>query len=239
MRRSEVLLWWACILGGSAVPLCAQTPPGGDAARRALIITNTVYQMLPRPPMDDSGTKDLEEVLRDAQFVVSKEHDLDGKSLTQALDKFQSIVKPRDIAFVYYSGYTIQVNEKNYLVPVDYDALQAQKGKIYFHAYDLSGLLEGLAENKPFLSMLVLDASWDTPKLSGQAGLTGLTPPPQTWVFASTGANLITTEASGKMGIFTKALVETLPQHGFDLTDLVSRVTNKVETASKGTQRPQ
>src|ERR1017187_5600350 len=110
MRRFEVLLWWAGILGGSVVPLCAQTPPRSDAVRRALIIINTRYQMLPWAPVDDSGTKDLEEVLRDAQFAVSNVHDLDGESLPEALDKFQSSVQRDDIAFVYYSGYSIQVN---------------------------------------------------------------------------------------------------------------------------------
>src|ERR1035438_6172322 len=121
MRRFDGLLWWATILGGRVLPLDPQTATLGDAAKRALIISNTGYLKLSRAPVDDSGTKDLEEVLRDAQFVVSVKHDLDLKSLTQVLDEFQSSVHRGDIGFIYYSGYAMQVGESNYLVPVDFD----------------------------------------------------------------------------------------------------------------------
>ena len=105
-------MWCAAVLGEIVLPLCAQTPPSGASARRALIITNTIYKILPRAPVDGSGANDLEEVLSDAQFAVSVKHDLDGKSLTDVLDKFQLSVRPTDITFVYYSGYAAQVRGK-------------------------------------------------------------------------------------------------------------------------------
>ena len=67
-----------------------------------------------------------------------------------------------------------------------------------------------------------------------------MTPPPHTWIFASAGSNQITTETNGKIGLFTRALIDTLPQHGLDLTELASRVKNLVAiTIDKDAQHPQ
>src|ERR1035437_8168545 len=226
MRRSEVLMWWATILVGSAVSLWSQTsPPPADGARRALIITNTEYKKLPWVPLDNSGGTALEEVLRDAQFLVSVRRDLSAISMQEALEDFQSRVRSGDVVLLYYSGSVKQQEREglNYLLPVDYDP--ASQDPIYYSASNLSNLLEDLAKSKPKLSMMLLDASWD-PKLPGQAGLIQPPTPSGTWIFASTGADQVTTETqitSGKMGFLTSALVKTLPQHGLDLTELVAK----------------
>jgi hypothetical protein len=234
-------MWWATILVGSAVSLWSQTsPPPADGARRALIITNTEYKKLPWVPLDNSGGTALEEVLRDAQFLVSVRRDLSAISMQEALEDFQSRVRSGDVVLLYYSGYVKQQEREglNYLLPVDYDP--ASQDPIYYSASNLSNLLEDLAKSKPKLSMMLLDASWD-PKLPGQAGLIQPPTPSGTWIFASAGADQVTTAAqitSGKVGFFTSALVKTLPQHGLDLTELVTKVHADVKLASNGAQSP-
>src|SRR5207237_261850 len=104
----------------------------------------------------------------------------------------------------------------------------------------LSILLEDLVKNRPKLSMLLLDASWD-PKLQGQAGLIQPPTPSGTWILASAGVDQVTTDAqitSGRMSFFTSALVKTLPQHGLDLTEVVAKVKADVNSASNDTQNP-
>lgn len=240
MRCFEALICWATLLSGSAVSLWSQTsPPHGDGVRRALIIANMEYKILPWTPVDSSGAKALEEVLRDASFTVSVKQDLDRESIKEALDGFASSVRSGDIVLLYYSGYMKHEEKDNYLIPVNFDP--ASESKIYNSAYNLARFLDGLAENKPRLSMIVLDASWDTPRLSGQAGLTQPAPPSDTWIFASTDAGQVTSNAqitSGKMGFFTSALLKALPLHGLDLTELGSNIRTAVESASKGAQRP-
>jgi formylglycine-generating enzyme required for sulfatase activity len=242
MPRFEMLMYWATILGATALSLWSQTPPPrGDGARLALIIVNSGYSPLATAPADISGARALEEVLGDAGFAVSVKPDLNAESMAQVLRGFQSTVHSGDVVLVYYSGYVKQGKEEpiiNYLLPVNYNP--ASEDPIYFSAINLSDLLEDLAKNKPKLSMMVLDASWD-PKLPGQAGLIQPPTPSGTWIFASTGADQVTTETqitSGKMGFFTSALVKTLPQHGLDLTELVAKVEADVKLASKDTQDP-
>src|ERR1035441_7636770 len=240
MRCFEVLICWATLLSGSAVSLWSQTsPPHGDGARRALIIVNMEYKNLPWTPVDSSGAKALEEALRDASFTVSVKQDLDQESIKEVLDGFASSVRSGDIVLLYYSGYMKHEEKNNYLIPVNFDP--ASESKIYNSAYDLARFLDGLTENKPHLSMLMLDASWDTPRLSNQAGLTQPAPPSGTWIFASAEADQVTTGdqiTSGKVGFFTDAVVKALPQHGLDLTELVPKVRADVELASKDTQHP-
>jgi formylglycine-generating enzyme required for sulfatase activity len=239
MRRIEVFVCWTAVLIGSAVSLWAQASPPREVRKRAIIITNTAYKNLPPISLDASGPEALAEVLGDAQFAFSVEHDLNVESLNQALEEFQSNVHPGDISFLYYSGYMKQEGKRNYLLPVDFDP--TSNIEIYYSAYDLSRFQDGLAKNKPFLSMLTLDASWDPRELSGQAGFTQPDLLSDTWMFAAVGPGQTTTDdqiRSGKVGFFTSALVKVLPRHGQDLTELVSAVKAEVEEVSKGAQRP-
>ena len=206
--------------------------------KRALIISNTTYQKLPAIPVDHSGPKALGEALRDAQFEVTIQQDLTLDSFARLLDQFQADIRPGEICLFYYAGYIVQDIGGNYLTSVDFDP--DSKDDISTIAYPVSSLQKGLAKNNPLISMLVFDANWGAPKLVGRTGLVQSDLPPHTWMLASARPNETTTKATDDhKGLFTSALIKTLPQPGLDLTALVLTVKNEVKTASKGTQYPQ
>src|SRR5215472_8462823 len=96
----------------AVVTILALTLSAGAAERRiALVVGNANYQ-----------TGSLPTPANDAGFDVAGARDLDQESLRRAfrdfLDKASSS-GPDTVAYIYLSGYGVQLEGENYFVPVD------------------------------------------------------------------------------------------------------------------------
>src|SRR4029434_3924164 len=103
-----------------------------------------------------------EDALRAARFDVIKHTNLNFEAMLDTLNAFQRTVKPGDVSFFYYAGYTFYESD-NWLLPVDF-APSADKD-ISSAAYSFTRLEQGLAASNPLVSMFVLDANWVAPQL--------------------------------------------------------------------------
>src|ERR1700753_2313914 len=89
-------------------------------ARMALVIGNANYQDADTPlksPVRDARA--LGSALRRAGFDVDVAENLTKEELRHALDRFYDKIKPGTVALIFFSGYGIQSNRQNYLIPVD------------------------------------------------------------------------------------------------------------------------
>ena len=93
---------------------------GRDAGRRvALVIGNGAYarvKALPNPPND---ARSIAKSLRDIGFVVSEGIDLDRAAMQKTTRDFLREAARAQVAVVYYAGHGVQIDGRNYLVPVD------------------------------------------------------------------------------------------------------------------------
>ena len=90
-----------------------------EGKRVALVIGNGAYAhaiTLPNPPADGKFVADT---LRSAGFLVIEGSDLDKAEMTKLLDQFTEAAYDADIALVFYAGHGLQVDGRNYLIPVD------------------------------------------------------------------------------------------------------------------------
>ena len=115
LRSPLILLALAAIASSS--PLCA----GPSEKRIALVIGNANYSAKPlATPANDAGL--IAQTLQAAGFDVAGARDLDEETLRHAfrdfIDKAQAS-GPDTVAFVYLSGYGLQLEGENYFVPVD------------------------------------------------------------------------------------------------------------------------
>src|SRR5262249_24623067 len=89
--------------------------------RIALVIGNAGYQAAPlNSAANDAGL--IAQTLQAAGFDVVGARDLDQDSLRRGLHDFldkASTSGPDTVAFVYFSGYGLQFEGENYLVPID------------------------------------------------------------------------------------------------------------------------
>ena len=114
--------FWGAIVGLFLLAAADLLPAGAlaaDANRVALVIGNSKYVYAPTLPNPASDARLMAEVLRKAQFNVIEGVDLDYAGMRDRLNKFTEAAYEADTALIYYAGHGMQVNGRNYLVPVD------------------------------------------------------------------------------------------------------------------------
>ena len=117
MLRTRTLVALAFVL----TPLFAAANAAHAEKRIALVIGNAGYQAgALNTPANDAGL--IAQTLQAAGFDVAGARDLDQDSLRHAFRDFVEKATgsgPDTVAFVYISGYGVQLEGENYFVPVD------------------------------------------------------------------------------------------------------------------------
>ena len=162
-------------------PKAASTPPnstpapppaaaGGNAGLRvALVIGNGAYaavRALPNPPND---ARSVAKSLRDIGFTVSEGIDLDRATMQKMTRDFLREAARAQVALVYYAGHGVQIDGRNYLIPVDV-RLQAG-GNITDGMVDMDTILAAL-DDQVRTNILIFDACRNNP-LEPQVASTG------------------------------------------------------------------
>src|SRR5438034_9163717 len=105
------------------LPLVLELMPGAAQAEKriALVIGNAAYQAgALATPANDAGL--VAQTLQAAGFDVVGARDLDQDSLRRAFRDFldkATAAGADTVAFIYVSGYGVQLEGENYFVPVD------------------------------------------------------------------------------------------------------------------------
>jgi len=117
--------------------VCLCTATGFAAEKRvALVIGNATYEHAGElaNPLNDAD--DLAAKLEGLGFKVVKGSDLDFTGMRRTVRDFVNSLKDADIALFYYAGHGLQVQGRNYLVPVD--AQLRSENDIDFEAMPIS-----------------------------------------------------------------------------------------------------
>src|SRR5882757_10502281 len=131
--------------------------------RIALVIGNADYPGVPlQTPANDAGL--IAQTLQAAGFDVAGARDLDQESLRRALRDFldqASASGPDTIAYVYVSGYGLQVEGENYIIPID--ARIARDIDVPVEALRVSDYIRPLVALRLRASIVVLDLARPNP----------------------------------------------------------------------------
>ena len=131
--------------------------------RIALVIGNAGYQTgALATSANDAGL--IAQTLQAAGFDVAGARDLDQDSLRRALRDFLEKAAssgPDTVAFIYLSGYGLQLEGENYFLPVD--AHIRSSADVAAEALRLSDYLRPLGALKLKASIVVLDAARKNP----------------------------------------------------------------------------
>ena len=210
---SVVALFTLLSLGFIAIPNAEPTEK-----RIALVIGNAAYRTRPLPTSaNDAGL--IAQTLQAAGFDVVGARDLDQESLRRALREFldkASSAGPDTVAFIYLSGYGLQLEGENYFVPVDANI----RGSADVPAEDLrlSDYLRPLGSLKLKGSMVVLDAARASPfSMPGEAlagGLALVEPSPGMLIAFNAAPGTIAPERDGPYGAYAQALAEMMREGG-------------------------
>lgn len=237
--RSPLLFLIVLVLLAHSAPLSAMENP---KTRYALVIGNQNYTTAPlRNPISDATA--ISSKLEALGFNVSLHTDTDLAGLAQAiLEFYRSIPKGRQkdvMALVYYAGHAVQLEGRNYLVPL---GTSYSSPEMFIDGlYNLNSLFSSMPLLAELQSVVILDACRNNPfKDLGNLVEDGLAPfraPAGTLIAFATEPGGTAMDGRGKNGVYTKHLLKHM-QRAIPVEEVLKRVRRGVARETKKQQIP-
>ena len=239
-------------LGG---PSLAQRAPGNSpgagveaasslCGRKALVIGNASYAERPlNNPVNDARL--VAQALRGVGFAVTEHLNLGSREFRRVRRDFTASVVPDDSAVVFYfAGHGIQLNGRNYLLPVDLDLRDVDE--VRDESIDLQEMLDafdGAASRQA--RIFIIDACRDYPfdKLPSrpERPRKGLAQTSAAGTLIAYSAGPGSTSEDGPAGgnsVYTQALATSLTEPQLPIETLLKRVAARVSEATSRRQVP-
>jgi uncharacterized caspase-like protein/tetratricopeptide (TPR) repeat protein len=211
--------------------------------RFALLIGNSTYDSAPLSnPTND--VKDMGAALKTAGFEIVQKENLDAEGMKSTIRDFgERMKKNKDAAgFFFFAGHGIQVNGKNFLLPVGRKYKSEQDVEEY--GLEINYVMHRLEEASSRISVVILDACRNNPffdrksKTFGSKGLAPMDAPSGTLVAFSTAPGTEASDGSGRNGLFSKHLLTNIRIPGLTVEQIFKRTREGVERESGGNQSP-
>ncbi len=232
---STVLGQFAMIAETQAAGADQPNPP-----RHALVIGNSRYPVgaLINPGNDATA---VAERLRRAGFSVTLKLDTGRRELREAMRDFSEILgRNKGVGVFYFAGHGVQLNWRNFLVPVD--AKIRRKADVQAEAVDLGLLLDGLERARNAMNIVILDACRNNPFgpdfRVDDRGLTQIDAPTGTLLAYATAPGNTAEDGDGSHGLYTENLLKEMQTVGAPVEDVFKRVRLSVRRGSQGNQIP-
>jgi tetratricopeptide (TPR) repeat protein len=244
----------------TAEQTATSTPPSappaiaGGGLRVALVIGNGAYasvKALPNPPND---ARSVANSLRDIGFTVSEGIDLDRAAMQKMTRDFLREAVRAQVALVYYAGHGVQIDGRNYLVPVDVRLQEG--GNITDGMIDMDTIMAGL-DDQVRTNILIFDACRNNPMAERVASLapsraieagSGLAAPTALGAGATLGAGTliafatapgqVALDGEGANSPFSAALSRHIGTSGLEVQQMLTRVRAEVVAKTSGKQVP-
>ena len=188
-------------------------------------------------------------------FEVIDGVDVDHIGMKRLIADFLRSASTARTAVVFYAGHGIQIDGKNYLVPVDikFGADTNVAGELS----DVDTILSGL-DDQIRTNIVILDACRDNPLAKKAVGDTGMTcsmgarsglaapsglgagamPGAGTLIAFATAPAQVALDGDGTSSPFSSALVRHMSTPGLEVQQMLTRVRAEVVSATRGKQVP-
>ena len=207
--------------------------------RVALVIGNSAYQDAPLAnPVNDAT--DMAKALENAGFKVILRRNAGMREMRQAIRQFATELRRADAGLFYFAGHGVQVRGNNYLVPVAAE-LQSE-ADVEDLAIDANYVLRTMEESQVKVSIVVLDACRNNPFArsfrSASRGLAQMNAATGSLIAFATAPGAVAADGSGRNGVYTKHLLNSLRQRDTDILKVFQRTRAGVVKETAGRQTP-
>ncbi|WP_027059502.1 caspase family protein [Mesorhizobium loti] len=243
---SGIILVFLAALGAEAA--------APDAKRVALVIGNSNYVHAITLPNPANDARLIASTLRKAGFEVIEGVDQDNAGMHSLISRFTEQAYDADLAVIFYAGHGMQVDGKNYLIPVDADLTSPAYLKT--RTVQIDDFMAALPPD-PAIGVIILDACRDNPLARTLAASlpksrstslgTGLAPIEARSDGVGTGGLLIAYatdpgaiafDGDGADSPYSTALAKHLTEPGVEIQSALTRVRGEVTETTQGRQRP-
>ena len=222
--------------------------PAHAGKRVALVIGNADYRAgnWARLPNAVNDATDIAAALGRLGFAVTSLNNAGKAETVRSLGAFSETATGAELALIFYAGHSIEVDKRNYLIPVD--ARAGHPGSVAREAVPLNRLLRAGSKAEG-LRLVLLDACRNNPfagklffgKAAHDVG-EGLGPPAdvsgEILVAYAAKAGTRASDGVGRNSPYTAALLYYLEKPGLEVGLLLRFVRDAVVAASQGDQQP-
>src|SRR5712691_209353 len=228
------------LIGVSVASAGAQTKSSATREHRvALVIGNATYTDVPlnNPGNDARG---IAQALRAQGFEVIDHVNADATTMRRAVAQFGEKMREGGIGLFYYSGHGMQVNGRNFLVPVG--AQISSEAYVSAETLDVDSVLGQMAAAKNRVNIVILDACRTNPFArrfrSQTRGLAFMQAPLGTFIaYATSPGDVADDGPRGGYGVFTGELLKAIKEP-LAIETLFKRVTPAVQQKTERRQTP-
>lgn len=234
-------------------------PSANSAEKRiALVIGNSAYRRVTALPNPANDARSVAKSLTDLGFRVSEGIDLDKAELKRTILQFVQSAASASLVVLFYAGHGMQIDGRNFLLPVDVDPLKVKE--LSTEVLDVDFILAGL-DDRLRTNIIILDACRDNPFTQKDRDVqaagtgrsvvllpSGLAQPSELGSGATLGAGtlLVFATAPGQIALdgdganspFSLALVRHIKTPRVDVQQMLTRVRADVVANTRGKQVP-
>lgn len=229
----------ACLLGivllGPAPLLAAK------AERVALIIGNSSYPDFPLDnPINDARA--ISGSLAKLGFKVTRLENASLNEMFDAVSQFgENLHQEGSVGLFYYAGHGVQVDGRNYLLPVD--AQIKAEDEVRYKTLDAGIVLDKMQSAQNPLNIVILDACRDNPfkqrsRSVKVSGLAQMDAPVGSLIAFATAPGAPASDGMGKNSVYTESLLRHIDTPGMTIEEVFKRVRSEVRIATEGMQIP-
>ena len=223
---------------------------GADAQpqrRVALVIGNGTYEEAGTLTNPVNDAADIAAKLRDLGFEVIEGNDLGKRALERKIGAFSDALDGAGVGLFYYAGHGLQVDGRNFIVPVD--ARLDVPAKLRLETVQIDDILD-IMEQQTTTSLVFLDACRNNPfvrKLKrtatnrsavALAGLAQFDSTRGSFIAFSTAPGSVAMDGAGRNSPFATALLRHIAEPGQSINDLMIAVRRDVVSETGDAQRP-
>ena len=216
--------------------------------RVALVIGNGAYKNVPELPNPPKDAKAMAALLRNLGFDVVSGQNLTHATMTDVLRKFADEADGADVALFFYAGHGLQLDGKNYLLPVDANPKSELDVKLG-GSIDVNVLLDQTMPTAK-VKLVFLDACRDNPfvekitrsmrsrSVTIGSGLAEMKSGEGTMLAFATAPGQVALDGQGAHSPFTKALLDNLSAPNEEISVALTKVRAEVAELTQKKQSP-
>ncbi len=244
--RLRSMAGMSALLSAAALALLLLSAAPASAGQRvALVIGNGTYAHAPSlaNPLNDAA--DIGGALERLGFKVTRIENAGYSELRRGLQQFSLAASASEMAAVFYAGHGIEVDRRNFLVPID--ARLLSDADVEFETVPLDLLMRAVERTRG-LRLIILDACRDNPfaaamQRSGATrsigrGLARVEPSGEILVAYAAKEGTVAADGEGRNSPYTAALLAYLEEPGLRVDLMFRKVRDAVLASTGGRQEP-
>ena len=203
----------------------------------ALVIGNCNYSKFAKLRNSCNDAIDMKYTLQNLGFRVYFLKNGSKRAMKQKIKAFTNALKNGGVGMFYYAGHGIEVDNKNYLIPLYADI--SEKPDVEDEAVSVNWIIDRMEYAKNRLNIVVLDACRDNPfSRGGGGGLAPINDAKGMYIAFATAPGKTASDGSGRNGLFTKYLIKNLQTPNLTLNEVFDKTRKDVYRYSYERQLP-